>query len=115
MMDYFVDNLFENHVAFFNEWKDFTPDVIAALELVSIASKADNSGLWNTGCQIRSFFYRRCRSFILKHLLHQTVSSLVKNLFNPFPPLRLVFALPMGSIGLSRRRCFRRQKHYFVE
>ena len=44
-MDYFVDNLFKNHVAFFNEWKDFTPDVIAALELVSIASKADNSGL----------------------------------------------------------------------
>ena len=58
MMEYFAyfeNNLFEDHVAFFSQWNDSAPDVIAALELVSIASKVDDSGLWNTGCQIRSW------------------------------------------------------------
>lgn len=44
-----VDDLFESPGKFLSEWKDCQADVIAALELLSIASfaKADDSNLWS--------------------------------------------------------------------
>ena len=50
-MGYLVDNLFEEPGMFFLEWENTEADVIAALELVSIAlfarADADDSDLWN--------------------------------------------------------------------
>jgi len=45
-----VDALFEDHQTFFQEWKRYEADVVAALELVSITMYASTEEFpWNNG------------------------------------------------------------------
>lgn len=50
-MTYLIDSLFEEPTEFVSQWKNYHPEVVAALELLSIASftrpESDDDSLWN--------------------------------------------------------------------